>query len=67
MKKSEFEEKRDSSTEALKVEVTSQYVVSGKQAAAVYMEPNVFITEWYNVPESESHGTLFVNEHFKIC
>ena len=47
------------------INLTTQYIICGKQGAAMNVEPNAFIFEWYNVPESATHVTLLVNENFK--
>lgn len=60
-----FEEKWDYETRNLNVELVTQYIIIGKQGVALSVQPNSFISEWYNVPESAPHITLLVNEQFE--
>ena len=64
-KSGEFEEPWDKQTEHKQIHLTTQHIIIGKQGAAMNVEPNAFISEWYNVPESAPHVTLLVNENFK--
>lgn len=41
-----------------KVDIMSQYIVIGKEGAALQIEHNNFIQRWYNVPSAKPH---FIN------
>lgn len=60
-----FEERWDESTKDQSIELITQYIIVGKQGAALNFDPNPFISGWYNVPESVPHITLLVNENFE--
>ena len=47
------------------INLTTQYIIIRKQGAAMNVEPNAFISEWYNVPESAPHVTLLVKENYR--
>uniref|UniRef100_A0A3B3BQX6 ribonuclease H n=1 Tax=Oryzias melastigma TaxID=30732 RepID=A0A3B3BQX6_ORYME len=60
-----FEEKWDKLTKNKTVELVTNYIIIGQQGAAIGVETNPFISDWYNVPESTPHITLLVNEGFE--
>lgn len=55
----------DEATRDVKVELKTRHIVIGSQGAALNVQSNSVISEWYNAPESVPHITLLVNENFE--
>lgn len=49
-----FEENWDEKMKNMKIDLSSNYIIIGPKWAAMNVEPNPFIAEWYNVTVVQS-------------
>jgi hypothetical protein len=58
----DFEKRWLKDTKGLKIPMMSQYIVIGPKGAALQIDREKFIDEWFEVPNSVPHVTLYVNK-----
>ncbi len=59
----ELEKRWLANTKGLKMSMMSQYIVVGPEGAALQVDREKFIDEWFEVPNSVPHVTLYVNKN----
>ncbi len=62
-KDSELEKRWLRNTKGLKITMMSQYIVVGPEGAALQVDREKFIDEWFEVPNSVPHVTLYVSKN----
>ncbi len=62
-KDSELEKRWLENTKGLKITMMSQYIVVGPEGAALQVDREKFIDEWFEVPNSVPHVSLYVSKN----
>ncbi len=64
-KDTEKEKNWQEKTKGQKIEITSDYIIVGKQGAAMNITENYFIKNWFNVPNSVPHVSLYIGKYWE--
>ncbi len=62
-KDSELEKRWLENTKGLKIPMMSQYIIVGPEGAALQVDRERFIDEWFEIPNSVPHISLYISKN----